>query len=430
MLSKRLVLVVLLLGFGHPGIGWAQGSPVDPLVREALANNPELAAMQAQWEQARHKILQVRSLEDPMLSFAFSNYPIDSFASDDTPMTGNELRLAQKFPFPGKLAAQENLAAEKAAWYRAVYLDARHQVARQVKDAWYRLYFQDRAIAVVERNLALVDEVIRLTETRYEVGRGLQQDVLKAHVERTRLHDQLIQLQQQRISTLADLNTQLGRPTTTPVETPAEIEWVQVELSLEGLRDSAATHRPMFDAYRALAERFQAERRVAELNYKPDLTLWAGYRFRDDNLPDGGTDFVSAGVSLNLPIYRARRDAAVAEAGAGLRAAQRQFDNFRNKVHFNVDDAFSRMAEKQEQTVLYHEGLIPQATQAFHAAMSAYQVGQVEFLTLLDALMKLYSYELDYFRYQSDYLRSVARLEAETGLVVIGSALPPADLDD
>ncbi len=429
MLSKQLFMTIVLF-CSCLSVAWAEQASLDHMVAEALSHNPELAAAQARWEQFKYKVPQANSLDDPMLSFSFSNYPTDTYSSDETPMTGNELRLAQKFPYPGKLAAREDLAKEKAAWYKAVYLDGRYQLARKVKEAWYRLYFQDRAIAVVERNLALTDQVIRLTETRYEVGEGLQQDVLKAQVSRSKLLDKLIQLKQQRVSALADLNTQLNRATTTPVSPPEELDWVEVDLSLEGLQEAAESQRPIYNAYRSLAKRFQAERRVAELNYRPDFTFWAGYRFRDDDLPDQGTDFVSAGVSFNLPIYQAKRDAAVAEAQAGLRTAQRQFEDFRSKVHFKIHDAFSRMQQKQEQAQLYREGLVPQAAQAFNAAMSAYQVGKVEFLTLLDALMKLYNYEIDYYRYQSEYLRSVASLEAEAGVALIGAELPGAGLDE
>jgi outer membrane protein TolC len=400
---------------------------LEQLVDEALQNNSEIAAARAVWEQFEYKIPQVNSLDDPMLSFAFSNYPTDTYSSDDFPMTGNEFRIAQKFPFPGKLNAREDLAREKAAWYQAVYLETRYKIARNVKDAWYRLYFQDRAIGVVERNLTLIDQVISLTETRYEVGQGLQQDVLKAHVERSRLLEKLISLSQQREAALADLNKQLNRRTSTPLTTPEDLDWLDSEPSLEDLQGAAEHERPIYHAYRSLVNRFRAERRLAELDYKPDFTLWAGYRFRDDNLPDGGRDFVSAGISINLPIYRAKRDAAAAEADAGIRTAQRQLDDFRNQVDFKIHESFSQMEQSREQARLYRDGLVPQATQNFNAAMSAYQVGKVEFLSLLDALMRLYNYEIDYYRFQSQYLRSVANLEAETGLFLLGEELPAAE---
>ena len=110
------------------------------------------------------------------------------------------------FPFPGKLGAKGELAEQQALWYKGAWEDAKLQLTQKVKDAWYRLYYQDKAIGITQKNIDILDDFIRLTETRYEVGTGLQQDVLKAQVERSRLMDRLFTLRQQRTTVLADLN--------------------------------------------------------------------------------------------------------------------------------------------------------------------------------------------------------------------------------
>ena len=108
--------------------------------------NPSLKAAYEQISVAESKIEQVNSLPDPVLSLAFSSYPVDSLRTDQTPMTGNEIKLAQMFPFPGKLGAKELVAVKKSRWFAAAYQDARLQVRNKVKDAWYRLLFQRQAI--------------------------------------------------------------------------------------------------------------------------------------------------------------------------------------------------------------------------------------------------------------------------------------------
>ncbi len=136
--------------------------------------------------------------------------------------------------------------------------------------------------------------------------------------------------------------------------------------------------------------------------------------------PIDGEDFVSAGVSINLPIYLEKRDEEVAAAGYGLGMARRQYAEFRNKVDSAIHDAYSRVEKNRRQADLYRSGIIPQAQQAFQSTMSAYQVGKVDFLSLLDALMTLYRYEMDYHRVVADHQRSVARLEAQAGLDFMG----------
>jgi len=421
-LSQRILIsAVMFLGL------FSLASPVsasglDELVQEALHNNPDLAAMKARWEQSSYKAPQVGSLNDPVLSFNFSNYPSDDFSSDSTPMTGNEVKLSQMFPFPGKLESRSALANEQAKWFEAAYYDARYQVARKVKDAWYKLYFKQMAIGVVERNMRLIDDIIRLTEVRYETGEGLQQDVLKAHVNRSKLMEQLMSLQQQKAVVEAELNRQLNRPAGT-YEVPDNLELPTTGQSLDEFQRAGLEMRPMNAAYQSLIKRYRFQKKLADLDDYPDVTLWGSWRFRDNNLPDEGTDFISAGISFNLPVYRAKRRAAIAEADAALRMAEYQSMGFRSSVSESIKKAYARMEETYQQTELYSEGIIPQTSQSFQSALGAYQVGKVAFISLLDALMTTYKAEMDYYRVSSEYLRSLAWLEAESTLPLIGEPL-------
>ncbi len=395
----------------------AEGNPpLAALVEQALANNPDLQAARERWQMFDQKVLPARTLDDPRLGLAFSNYPVDSFQADRTPMTGNEIQLSQGFPFPGKLAAKEEMAREQALWYQGAYEDARLQLVGKVKDAWYRLYFQDRAIAVTEQDLNLLDQFVRLAETRYEVGGGLQQDVLKAQLERSKLMDKLFTQHQQRSAVTAELNTLLGRDPATPFGPLPELTATTVHQDVPALQKLAADHRPLYRSYQALIDRYQSQRHLAKLNYFPDFNLWASYRFRDDNLPDGGTDFASAGVSINLPLWQDKRVSEVADADSGVRMARRQFDHFRNQVHFVIEDGYARLEKDRDLLALYQTGILPQAEQTYAASLSAYQVGSVDALNLLDSLLSLYRYQIEYHRALADHERDVARLEAAAGV--------------
>jgi len=388
---------------------------LDVLVRDALQNNPDLQAGQERWSMFEQKIPQSQSLDDPMLGIAFSNYPLDSLKSDQTPMTGNEIRLAQKFPFPGKLDAKGEVARQQARWYQAVYEDARLRLAGQVKEQYFRLCFIARAIEVTEKNLQILDSFTQLTMTRYEVGKGLQQDVLKAQVEQSKLLDKLLSLRQQRQSAQAALDRLVGRSAAASLDLSGALPAVADVADAQLLKEAARHNRPLFTAYETLIKRYASQRKLADLDYYPNFEIWTSYRFRDDDLPDGGTDFISAGIGISLPIWRDKRSAAVAEADTGMRMASRQFEDFRNQVDFSIEDSLAQLQKNHQQAQLFASGIIPQAQQSFDASLSAYQVGKVELLTLLDSLMTLYRYQIDYQRALTDALRDAARLEAAVG---------------
>lgn len=415
--AHALILLIVCLLFPH--LALAEGPvTLDQLLSEADRNNPSLAAAQEQIAGAETKVAQVTSLADPVLSVALSNYPIDSLKSNQTPMTGNEIRLAQKFPFPGKLAAGGKAAAQRIRWYASAYQDARLQLRQKVKDAWFRLLFLRQAIGLAQSNLGIIDDFIQLTETRYQVGKGLQQNVLKANLQRSKQLDMLFALQQQEQATLGEINSLVGRGTATPIETRTELKPQGVPFELSQLQQQAVQKRPMFTAFAAMIEEAKAKREQARLGYKPDFTVWGSYRFRDDSLPDGGPDFLSAGVSFNLPVRRGRLDAAAAEADSALRLAYHKRDEFRNQVNLSIHRAYTRLRQANDLAELYRTGIIPQAEQTLQATLSAYQVDKVDFLDLLDAEMTLYRYQTDHLRALADQQRSLAELQAAAGLEV------------
>lgn len=420
--SLIFTLLLLLMTVSFSGAeGGNSISPLDRLVREALESNPELQAAEERWQMFEHRVVSAGALPDPSLSFALINYPTDTFRSDQTPMTGKEIKWTQKIPYPGKLASKTVMAQQQAHWYKSVLDDAKLSLIQNVKDTYYELYFQTTAIAISQKKLSVLDDLIRLTETNYELGNGLQQDVLKAHVERSKLMDRLIDLTGRRETALARLNFLRNRVTGAVIDQLPEPVLPQLSSPISVLQQQAFERRPIFAGYRAIIERAKQQQKLARLDYRPDFTLWGGYRFREQiSSMDDGTDFVSAGVSINLPINQTKRDAGVAEARSSLNLAYEQMNEMRNRVNFSIHDAYVQADKDRRQAVLHRTGLIPQASQAYLATLTAYQVGQVDFSALLTGLMDLYGYELQYQRAATDYMRNLARLEAAVG----------GDLDD
>jgi outer membrane protein TolC len=425
MEKKYLLLTFLaMFMFSLPGLTRADGGrafdELTTLIETALSQNPALLAILDQQEGAGHKVDSADDLADPVVSFAFSNYPVDSFESDATPMTGNELRLAQKLPYPGKLGSKQQVVAQDVTWFRGLYEDARLELTRKVKEGYYKLYAVDRAIDTVKNNLVLLDDLSRLAETRYRVGEGRQSDVLKVHLERTSQRDRLIQLERKRVTLQGTLNSLASQPVNTAITTPAKIDILSLDVSveLETLQTEAVDNRPLITAWEARIDKAKLQRELSRLDYMPDLTLWASYRFRDDNLPDNGTDFASVGFSFNLPLNRSRRAAAVSNSESAVNQARNQFADFRSKVEFAIDDSFHAARHSFELVELYRTGMVPQARQVYAAALSAYQVGKAGFPELLSALLARDKYETELHRLVSEYLQSVARLEAASGVPI------------
>ncbi len=422
--SIRFLLIILIALAILPGAAWSQDSSaaaareLSDLVRQALAANPDLQAGAARWRVYDNRIAAADSLDDPRLSLALANYPVDTLSDSETPMTGKVVRLTQNFPFPGKLAAKGEIARQQAVWYRQAYRETRLELIRQVKEAWFTLYLQSRLLAVTEQSLDLLEDFITLSETRYATGKGQQAEILRAQLERSALLERRLALSQQRDTARATLNTLVNRPPETPVKLPGELDPSPFPYSREELQEKAAAQRPLVGAYQGLLEQAAAQRKLASLNNYPDFSLGAVYTFREENRTDQGTDFAGLEFSVTLPIFREKRREAVSEAAQGETMVRHQLDDFLNETRFAIHDVFGRLEKNRQLLKLYKGGIIPQATQSFEASVSGYQVGRQPFTTLLDNLLDLYRYENEYHRVLVDHERNVARLEAEAALTL------------
>ena len=106
----------------------ADSPPLAALLAEVTQKNPALLAARDQVGVSAARLDQVSALPDPQLSVSLVNYPLDTLSSSDTPMTGNDFKLSQMFPFPGKLSTKKELAHQQELWAQAKYDDLTLQV--------------------------------------------------------------------------------------------------------------------------------------------------------------------------------------------------------------------------------------------------------------------------------------------------------------
>lgn len=411
-------VVALLLALHSP----VRAADLEEYIQEALENNPSLAALKHRWESYTARVPQAGALDDPMFRFEASNLPLSSFDYDSTPMTGNQFVLSQKLPFPGTLAAKEEAAQAANASAEALFLDRKLSVVNMTKQAYFTLAFLDRAIDITEKNEALLRDFVRIAQTKYSVGRGLQQDVLKAQVSLSALKNRLIRLRTMRRTAAARLNLVLNRSPETPVARPQLLAMTTLDATTDTasteLARAALANRPLLKSYQSKIQQFDAMAEVARKQLWPNLSFSLGYRQRAfmPGDPVQGSDFLSFGVGLNLPIYRGRKQhQKIAEANAQSRMTESQLEATRQQILTDVRTMLLEVRRHSDQAELFRTAILPQAEQSLQSALSGYQVDKVDFLTLLNNQMSLFNFEIDYYRHVSEHEKQLAELEAVVG---------------
>jgi len=415
-----LLLVICRLIFADCGLLYAQeqGSRqvLDKLIVEALENNPDLKAAEGKIQSFKERPEQAGSLDEPRLGLALMNLPVNSFSFRQEPMTQKQISLMQRFPFPGKLALKSNIAEEELAIVRNDYEERKNALIMQVKVTYQNIIFIDKSIEITEKNKTAVEGLVKAAEAKYSVGKGIQQDVLRAQLELSKMMDRLIILKQKRESAIAKLNTLLNRPADEAFNETAPIEPTAFSMTFEDLQKIAEDNRPVLIGARHLIEQYRLTRNLAEKEYYPDIDLGVSYGQRESSDIQEWPDFFSASVSIKIPLwYKKKESRKVAEEEANLRKVTEQYNAMKNAVSFQIKDTLTEIEKSNRRIELLYTGIIPQSRASLESALSGYQVNSVDFLTLINNQINLYNYEMEYFSAVTDHENKLAELEAAAG---------------
>jgi len=390
------------------------------LVAAAVANNPELKASESRWQMFASKVKQASALDDAMVMFKVQNTPARSpFVFNRDPQSARVIGISQQLPFWGKRALRGDVARHEAESYQWASEERKLELTRMVKENYYQLWAVDKELAIVEKNLKLLSDVVAVTELKYSIGQGVQQDIFKAGLEKSKMIAMQITLQQQRKSLEANMNYLLGRAGNTPVGPVAEFILPKVSLSSEQLNAIAIEQRPQVKSLANLVNKAEASLRLAKKEFFPDFNISLEYMFRDPvstgMATDPGDNMVSLGITFNLPIQQEKRRQMRAESSFERTMATEELNALKNSISSTITETLAQLERRRKLTELYKGGIIPQAERSLESSLISYRVSKVDFLTLLDSKMTLFNNERELYESQAEYMMKLAQLEAAIG---------------
>lgn len=421
---------VLVLALVLPVAGWTEESQqrlpaqllfIEDAIATAVDNNPSLAEMQARYEALAEIPSQLGTLPDPILSLNALNLPTDTFNVGQEAMTQMQIGISQVMPFPGKLALREGASEYEALAAGHSVDEMRLLLIRNAKSSWWQLYFLDRSLEIIDSNQVLLRQFIQVAITKYEVGDGLQQDVLLAQLELSKLIDQKIKLQAVRRNQAIRLNVLMDASPDNAVVLPHKVATDMPDIVDENiLYEQAESARPLLKQKENDISAAQSRLELARKEYYPDFKLSVAYgnRSGDNPLPRGGprSDFLSVMFSVNLPIYTKRkRDRAVGQRSWEVRKKRNSLRDKWTEVRSEISSATTDYSEARELFVLFESGIIPQARQTVSSMLAGYQVNEVDFLNLVRSQVTLLNYEVRYWKALTKANQALARLVAAVG---------------
>jgi len=417
---RYLLICTVLASAPGLSLGWAGDLTLSQAEALALAHNPALMAETKNVLAMADIPAQAGSLPDPTVSFTALNLPVNSFSTTQENMTQLRVGLSQEIPFPGKLRLKEEAARFEAQSAGFDVAETSLRLVRNVDISWWNMFYLDRALEIIKRNEVLLRQFIVIAQTKYKVGEGLQQDVLLAQVELSKLLDINISLVGARRDEQSRLNRLLNRPTQLSIRLPGKVKEMLSKMPSETeLHRIALKARPLLASQSEQIKAAEKRADLANLDYYPDFKVGVGYGFRqgtNTGRSDSRADFLTLGVSFNLPIYTStKQDRALEQRKAEVAREQFALRDDTEAVWSEASTALANYIKEKDRASLFKTGIIPQARQTVDSMLAGYQVNKVDFLNLVRSQITLYNYETLYWKSLTGARQSLARLEAAIG---------------
>lgn len=390
------------------------------LIETAYATNESLKQLEAEILALKEEVPAAKALDDPRLTLGISNLPTDSFEFNQEPMTQKQIILAQKFPWFGKLDLKGRKVVLSAFSKQQMLIARRLELKRSVSEAYFELLYVEAALTVNRELNQMINQILRVAETAYANGRGLQQDVFQAQVELGKLMDQKETLASRKRGLEDQINGLINHETFIEIALQGDLAMPKLHLTAAELTQAAFANNPALAALRADIDRAAVEIELAEKDYWPDMDVRLGYGQRDDD-PAGRerADFVSGAVTFTVPLwFKNKQGRKLTAAHKRKTAAERAYAGYRSRIPYQVDAIVVEIQGISENYRLFQEALLLQTDQWARASLAAYEVGKVDFDTMINAHVRRLQFGLQAERYHYSIYKSLARLEELTALGV------------
>lgn len=407
-----LVLSLIPVKYGYPQE--AKIVSLNTLIEEALENNPGIRSTYNKWLAAKYRVKNVSALPDPMGKYTYIGESVETRVGPQEYKYG----VSQAVPFPLKLYYKGKSALRYADMLKEEYEASKRELIKEVEFVYYDLFWLDKAIEIINEEKNILESLEKVARVKFETGDTTQQDTIKAGVEISKTIDKILIVEQQRRSKAAMMNNLLSRHRALPLGRVEDIKLKDFDYTLDRLHEIASKSRQELIRSNLNIERAKYEKSLSQLNFIPDFTfgfdyisVGSGTTLRQND----GSDAWMTTFGLTIPIWVDKQYAEIKEKDSSLKAARDSYEDVENMVTYEIEDVYFKIKTYKDIVSLYKTALMPQTRQAFEAARTGYETGEVDFLNWLDSERILLQTRLAYYKAIVDYEKSISYIKRVVG---------------
>jgi len=345
-----------------------------------LQNNPAILAARQDVVAARGDVLSADLWPNPELGFDVENLPV-GIEREGTFLDGQELvlKVEQLIETAGKRGKRTAVAERGVEVSQAELLETIRLAKFDLQRRYYDVVMAKASLGLSSEILDQFDEIISLTEVRYQQGEASGLEVSRLKTERMRFFsdqsDAALGLSNSKLALLEILGVaEMGAE----FDVAEELRFHEIGASPSLLEEQALANRPDLVAQTSRLHRALGEEEYAKALGKPDLVPYFGYR-RDFFL-----NALTFGVSLPLPFFD-RNQGGVARAIAETSRERQDLRQKELQVRREVHEAYNFVTARAELIRALRADYVPSARRARDIAQASYSLGALDLIAFLDA---------------------------------------------
>ncbi|MBB5318184.1 TolC family protein [Tunturibacter empetritectus] len=409
--TAALMLASAFSAFGQETAASAP-TPLSQLLAEVQANNPQISVAEHEARAARQVAPQVTTLPDPKFTYqqlsVGSPKPFAGYPNSDFAYLG--VGASQELPYAGKLRLRGQVADRDADTKQAEVKVIGAGIADAVKADYLQLAYLQDTLGIFRQNEVVLDQLIQDATAHYQVGQGMQQDVLEAQIKRTKIVHEITMHHQQMGELQAHLKGLLNRDQESLDIVTEDLTETPMKVASDELLVLVKKNNPQIQVDAKVIQKQDAQVASAKREGKPDFEL--GYMYQ--NTDRKYRDYYMLTFDVRFP-RKKRVDAEIAGAQEKLIASRQTLDAHLAQQLAQVQQLYVEASSDEEQLKEYREGLAPQSDAAYRATLSAYASNKEQFTHVLSYFTDLLNLKFEYARTLLDHETALAHLESLTG---------------
>ncbi len=417
MFYHRGIAALLALLCAARMAGAADPLRLSDLLTTALARNPEILAAQKRYEAARQKPAQVKAMPDPMLSASYTSnggpLPGQGLGRDATSNIG--VMISQEVPAAGKLKLRGEIAAIEADAELQQYRAIQWSVRSRVTQAYHKLHHAWASLELLARAQELTRQMLQISEVRYSLGKTPQQDIFRAQTEISMLETRVLEMEQDKKTAEAEINSLLNRPAETILGPPEMSESLPPLGVLEDLLQQADRLSPELRRAQKMIERGELAVSLARRDLHSGYTVAGGYFNQGSMAP-----MFQVRVDIPLRIHQEQRERPAINAEVNqLAGVRRDYEATEQNLQFRIRSAYIAAQTAARVGQLYRDTILPQNELTVESSLNSYENGTGDFAPVLANVTAKIDAEERLHEEDLTYLAALARLQEMTGAELI-----------